>query len=223
MPCGAPKKRPDRHQDITRLQKDLDNERHARELAERDSLRSQEQLRDARTEIARLREEIQNVRAEGEDAKVRLARIEGERQAEQVRQAAETRAAQQRATAANLRQALARFGTVRESERGIVLVLNESWWVNPRSGNLTAAAAARLDQLGALIANTGYPISNNHRHAGRDDVLKQMTNARVLSGGGLAGMMSRASASGLVLQILGRTVANRAKNRRTEITLVWGA
>jgi len=89
------------------------------------------------------------VRAESEDAKVRLARIEGERQAEQARQTAETRAAQQRATSANLRQALARFGTVRDSERGIVLVLNESWWANPRSGNLTAAAAARLDQLGA--------------------------------------------------------------------------
>ena len=90
------------NQENTRIQKDLDNERHARELAERDSLRSQEQLRDARTEIARLREEIQTVRAESEDAKVRLARIEGERQAEQARQTAETRAVQQRAAAANL-------------------------------------------------------------------------------------------------------------------------
>src|ERR1051325_10763301 len=80
-------------QEISRLQSELNNERHARELAERDAVNATEQLRDARTEIARLRDEIQTVRADAEDAKVRLARLEGEKQAEDSRRTAEKRAA----------------------------------------------------------------------------------------------------------------------------------
>src|SRR5437868_8957316 len=94
------------NQEITRIQSELNNERHARELAERDAVNSTEQLRDARTEIARLRDEIQTVRADAEDAKVRLARIEGEKQAEDTRHNAEKRAADQRAAAENLKQQL---------------------------------------------------------------------------------------------------------------------
>src|SRR5207244_8863853 len=55
------------NQENTRLKRELENERHARELAERDSLNATEQLRDARTEIARLRAEMQTVRADAED------------------------------------------------------------------------------------------------------------------------------------------------------------
>src|SRR5256714_4927093 len=81
------------NQELTRVKRELENERHARELAERDSLNVTEQLRAARTEIARLRAEMQTVRADAEDAKVRLARIEGEKQAEDARRVAEKRAA----------------------------------------------------------------------------------------------------------------------------------
>src|SRR5205814_1268190 len=104
------------NEEITRLKGELDNERHARELAERDTLNSTEQLRDARTEVARLREELQTVRAESEDAKIRLARIEGESQAEEVRRVSEKRVADQRAGAENLKQALAKFGAVRQTD-----------------------------------------------------------------------------------------------------------
>src|SRR6185436_5957671 len=186
-------------------------------------------LRDARTEIARLRDENQTIRAESEDAKIKLARLEGERQAEQARQAAETKAAQQRTTAANLKQALARFGTVRESERGIVLVLNESWWANARSGNLTAAATAKLDQLGALLANNpDYQISieSYTDSSGRAEVLQQLTDdrARVLAerlgsaGVDVTRIQSNGMGSGNPVAA-NTTVASRAKNRRTELTL----
>src|SRR5437773_11737272 len=84
------------NEENSRLKAELDNERHARDLAERDALNASEQLRDARTEIARLRDELQTVRADAEDAKVRLARLEGERQAEEARRANEKRAADAR-------------------------------------------------------------------------------------------------------------------------------
>src|SRR5216684_3715526 len=58
------------NQEITRLKSELDAVSHARDLAERDALNATEKLRDARTEIARLRDELQTVRVESEDAKV---------------------------------------------------------------------------------------------------------------------------------------------------------
>jgi outer membrane protein OmpA-like peptidoglycan-associated protein len=220
------------NQELTRLKRELDNEQHARELAERDSLNSAEQLRDARTEIARLRQELQTVRAESEDAKVRLARLEGEKQAEETRRGNETRVAQQQAAANNLRQSLNRFGVVRDGNRGMTLVLPESIWANARSSNLLPAAAARLDQLGALLANNPdfqISIESFTDNRGTEDALQQLTQdrARVLSEKlGAAGVdVTRIQASGLGAAnpvAPNTTVASRAKNRRTELTLSLG-
>jgi outer membrane protein OmpA-like peptidoglycan-associated protein len=217
------------NQEITRLKAELDTERHGRELAERDAVNATEKLRDARTEIARLREEIQTVRADSEDAKVRLARIEGEKQAEDARRANEKRAVDQRAAAETLKQTLARFGAVRDGNRGMTLVLAESIWANPRSTNLVAAAAAKLDQIGALLANNpNYQISIESFTDNRGDegALQQLTQdrARVLSERlAAAGVdVTRIQASGLGGAnpvAPNTTVASRAKNRRTEITL----
>jgi outer membrane protein OmpA-like peptidoglycan-associated protein len=217
------------NQEISRLKGELETERHARELAERDAVSATEQLRDARTENARLREEVQTVRADAEDAKIRLARIEGEKQAEDTRRNAEKRAADQRAAAETLKQALARFGAVRDGSRGLTLVLSESLWVNPRSTNLGAASAAKLDQLGALLANNpDYQISIESftDNKGEEGALQQLTQdrARVLSERfAAAGTdVTRIQASGLGGAnpvAPNTTIASRAKNRRTEITL----
>lgn len=217
------------NEEITRLKGELENERHVRELAERDNLNSQEQLRDARTEVARLRDELQSVRAEGEEAKIKLARIEGERQAEEARKAAEVRTAQQQAAANTLRQSLGRFGTIRDAGNGITLVLAESLWTNPRSSNLNAPAAAKLDQLGALLANNpDYQISIDAYTdgSGNQDALQQLTDdrARVLSeklaSAGVDVTRVQAVGHGAANPVAANTtVAGRAKNRRTELTL----
>ncbi|HYT49569.1 MAG TPA: OmpA family protein [Pyrinomonadaceae bacterium] len=217
------------NQEIARLQSELNNERHARELAERDAVNATEQLRDARTEIARLRDEIQTVRADAEDAKVRLARIEGEKQAEDARRSAEKRAADQRAAAENLKQQLSRFLTVRDTNRGMTLVLAESLWLNPRSSKLVPASAAKLDQIGALLANNPdyqITIESYTDNGGNATALEQLTQDRARA------LSERLAAAGVdVTRIQARgmgganpiapntTVASRAKNRRTEITL----
>ena len=217
------------NQENTRLKRELENERHARELAERDSLNATEQLRDARTEIARLRAEMQTVRADAEDAKVRLARIEGEKQAEDARRASEKRIADQRAAAETLKQSLSRFGTVRDSGRGMTLVLSESIWANGRSSNLLPASAAKLDQIGALLANNPdlqIAIESYTDNRGDEGALQQLTQdrARALSERlAAAGVdVTRIQASGLGGSnpvAPNTTLASRAKNRRTEITL----
>jgi outer membrane protein OmpA-like peptidoglycan-associated protein len=221
------------NQEIARLKADLNTERHARELAERDALNATEKLRDARTEVARLRDEVQSVRADSEDAKVKLARLEGEKQAEDSRRNAEKRVADQRATTETLKQTLTRFGTVRDGSRGLTLVFSESLWANPRASNLVAAAAAKLDQIGALLANNpDYQISIESFTDNRGDegTLQQLTQdrARVLSERfAAAGVdVTRIQASGLGGAnpvAPNTTVASRAKNRRTEITLSTSA
>ena len=217
------------NQEITRLQGELNNERHARDLAEKDSLNANEKLRDARTEIARLREELQNVRADAEDSKVKLARLEGEKQAEDARRTAEKRAADEKAAAENLRQSLSRFFTVKDTNRGMTLVLAESLWVNPRSSKLAPASAAKLDLIGALLANNPdyqITIESFTDNKGDQTALEELTQdrARVLSERlAAAGVdVTRIQASGLGANnpvAPNTTVASRAKNRRTEITI----
>ncbi len=106
-------------------------------MAERDALNANQQLREARAEVARLREELQAVRADSETAKVQLARIEGERAAEQARINAQQQVTRQRELLSSLKSALSRFGSVRESADGLVLVLPDSLWSGARAAELT--------------------------------------------------------------------------------------
>jgi outer membrane protein OmpA-like peptidoglycan-associated protein len=217
------------NEEITRLKGELDNVSHARDLAERDALSANEQLRDARTEVSRLRSELQSVRADAEDAKIRLARLEGEKQADDARRVSEKRVTDQRVAAENLKQALARLVTMRDSSRGMLIVLAESLWAGPRSTNLVAASASKLDQIGALLANNpDYQISIESftDNRGDENGLQQLTQdrARVLSERlAAAGVdVTRIQANGLGAAnpiAPNTTVASRAKNRRTEITL----
>src|SRR5882672_3824138 len=146
-------------QEIDQLRSDLDREQRARELAERDAASANEQLREQRSEVARLRDELQTVRSEGETAKVNLARIEGERHAEQARIESEQREQQRRAAEATLKSSLAKFGTVKETAKGFQLLLPESIWSGPRAAVLVSSAAAKLEPLAALLAsNPDYQI-----------------------------------------------------------------
>jgi outer membrane protein OmpA-like peptidoglycan-associated protein len=218
-------------QQIQDLRAALRKEEHARELAERDAVNANQQLRDLRAEVARLREELQTTRSESEDAKVRLARIEGERSIEAARVAAEQRAVKQRETANALRQTLARFGSVRESERGLVLVLPDTVWAGARVSDLTAkAVASTIDPLAAMLANSPefkIVIEAFTDSRGEEGALQKLAQDRAEA---LAGRLVSAGVDGARIQANGLGVSNplaanttpagRARNRRIEITLV---
>ncbi|HJU56142.1 MAG TPA: OmpA family protein [Pyrinomonadaceae bacterium] len=219
-------------QQIAELRTALEREQRARELADRDAANATQQLRDLRTEVARLRDELQTVRAEGEDAKVKLARIEGERAAEEARRNNEQRAEQQRANAVNLKQTLARYGTVRETSRGLVLTLPETLWTNARATDLSATASAKLEPLAALLANNPdyqIVIEAYTDNRGNEADLQQLTEdrARVLAerfiSAGVDGTRIQASGMGAANPLAPNTRPNnRTRNRRTEITLTPG-
>ena len=216
-------------QEITQLRAALDREQRARELAERDAATSSEQLREQRMEIARLRDELQTVRAEGEAAKINLARLEGAKRAEDERRNLEVRAQQRKAGEASLKQSLARFGTLRETSKGLQLLLPESIWSGARVATLSSAAAAKLEPLAALLAsNPDYQIliETYTDNKGEEVTLQQLTQERArqlsdrfLAAGVDAGRIQANGMGGSNPVASNATVAGRTRNRRTEITL----
>ena len=216
-------------QQIADLRGALEREQRARELAERDAVNATQQVRELRTEVARLRDELQTVRSEGEDAKIKLARIEGERAAEEARRANEQRIEQVRANASTLKQTLARYGTVRETGRGLVLTLPESLWTNARATDLSAAAQAKLEPLAALLANNPdfqIVIEAYTDNRGDEASLQQLTQdrARILAdqfvSAGVDGTRIQANGMGASNPLAPNSKPNnRLRNRRIEITL----
>jgi outer membrane protein OmpA-like peptidoglycan-associated protein len=215
--------------EIDQLRAALDREQRARELAERDAATANQQTREQRIEIARLRDELQTVRAEGEAAKIRVARFEGEKQAEEARREAALREQQRIAAQATLKQTLAKFGRLKETPNGFQLALPESMWQNARGADLVANAAAKLEPLAALLAsNPDYQILIEvyTDNKGDEVTLQQLTQerARVLSERLQAAGVdpSRIQANGMGGSnpvARNTTVAGRSRNRRTEITL----
>ncbi len=215
--------------ELAQLRAALDREQRAREQAERDSAGTNEQLRELRIEVARLRDELQTVRSEGEAAKINLARLEGEKQAEVARKDSEQREQQRRAAEATLKQTLTKYGKLKETPRGFQLVLPESIWASARTADLVSAAAAKLEPLAALLAsNPDYQIviEVHTDNKGEEVALQQLTQerARVLSerlqSAGVDPSRIQANGMGASNPLANNTtLSGRSKNRRTEITL----
>jgi outer membrane protein OmpA-like peptidoglycan-associated protein len=214
--------------EVAQLRAALEKEQRARELAERDSGTANDQLREKRVEIAQLRDEIATLRAESDAAKLKLARFEGEKQAETARIEAESRAAEKRTAEANLKETLAKYGTLKETATGFRLVLPETIWTNARTATLSAASSAKLEPLAALLAsNPDYQIliEAYTDNKGNEVSLQQLTQerARVLSdrfqSAGVEAMRIQANGMGASNPLApNTTVAGQKKNRRVEIT-----
>ncbi|MGH9897824.1 MAG: OmpA family protein, partial [Pyrinomonadaceae bacterium] len=197
------------------LRGELDRERRARELSERDVANLNRQVVDLRTEVSRLREELDQSQSEGEKAKIELARIEGERGAEQRR--------------IELKQTLARFGNVKETERGASIILSESIWAGTRSAQLKPSASATLEPLAALLANNPeyrVTIDSYTDSTGSPATLLQLTQERAqaiatkFSSAGIDNSRIQANGMGTANSIASnKTAAGKARNRRVEITL----
>lgn len=215
-------------QEVAQLRSALEKEQRARELAERDASSANDQLREKRVEIASLRDELQALRSESDAARLKLARLEGEKEAETARLEAERRAIERRNAEATLKETLAKFGTVRETASGFRLILPETIWSNARKATLSTASAAKLEPLAALLAsNPDYQILIEAYTDNRGDEvsLQQLTQerARVLSdrfqSAGVDPTRIQANGMGASNPVApNTTVTGRTKNRRVEIT-----
>ena len=141
---------------------------------------------------------------------------------------AEQRASERKAAEANLKETLAKYGTLKETATGFRLVLPETIWTNTRTATLSAASSAKLEPLAALLAsNPDYQIliEAYTDNKGNEVTLQQLTQerARVLSdrfqSAGVDPMRIQANGMGASNPLApNTTVAGQRKNRRVEIT-----
>lgn len=214
--------------EVAQLRTALEKEQRARELAERDAGTANDQLREKRVEIARLRDENQQLRTDSDAAKLKLARLEGEKDAETARIEAERKAVERRNAEATLKETLAKYGSLKETATGFRLTLPETIWTSTRKAILATAAAAKLEPLAALLAsNPDYQILiEAYTDSKGDEVsLQQLTQerARVLSDrfqtAGVDPTRIQANGMGASNPLApNTTVAGQRKNRRVEIT-----
>ncbi len=212
------------------IRAELNEEIRRREFAERDSQNYQNQIKDLRDENARLREELSKARTEGEEAKVKLARLEGEQNASQKQTEERERINRLQSNQNVLMQSLKPFGTVAKTERGIVLTLAENWWQSTRVSLFSTAAETKADNLSAVLANaTDYKIviESHTDNKGTPDELEYLTQERAnlllekMKTAGVSTDRIEAKGYGASLPVAPNTTnVNRAKNRRVQVVLV---
>lgn len=219
--------------EMTELRAELARETRNRELAERDAQNYQTQVKDLRGELGKLREDLGRTKVDAETVKAKLADIENRQQETAKQQEQANRTMQIRANAANVVQSLRRFGTVVQTERGIILTLPENFWTTPRTSIFAPPAETKLTGLGELLANnTDYKITieSHTDDKGTPDELQTLTQKRAqglsdkLTAAGVAPERLEAKGYGASSPAAANTTnANRAKNRRVQIILVPGA
>lgn len=208
---------------ISNLRAELDREKRARELAERDALNYSNQVRE-------LRAELDKVRVEAEESKLKFARLETRQEAFEAEREKERRLNRLQANTGVLMQSLKRFGTVDQTERGIVLILPENFWANTRQSNFAPDAEAKLTTLGEVLANnTDYRITIEAHtdNKGTPEELETLTRERAqaiadkMMSFGVTENRLESKGLGAGFPVAPNTTnVNRAKNRRVEIVLV---
>jgi outer membrane protein OmpA-like peptidoglycan-associated protein len=217
-------------QERDEIRAELAREQRNRELAERDSSNFSNQLAEMRKENQNLRDEIARLRQELEDAKVRAARADADRENLQKQREFEQRAARLRAAAPILIASLKQFGPVAQTERGITVTLSENLWKSPREAVLAVAAEPKIERLAQTLANNldyRFLIESHTDDGGAANVLMDLTNERArilgekLAAFGVAADRLETKGLGATAPIAPNTTnLNRAKNRRTELTLI---
>lgn len=216
--------------EVTDLKGELAREQRARELAERDLANINEQIRTLREENARLREELGKIRADSEEAKTRLARVEGEKVAIEKQREQDERESRLRESMPVLMQSLKPFGAVRQTERGIVLTLPETYFAGIRDSSFAPASDVKISNLANVLANSGdyrIVVEAHTDNKGTPEELQSLTQNRAqtildkLTAGGVESSRVEIKGYGASLPVAPNTTnLNRAKNRRVDLILI---
>lgn len=209
--------------EIEDLKTELARETRARELAERDALNYSEQVKLLTAEVNRLRKESQ-------DVKIQLATVEASKKALEEERERDKRLQQLKANAPVMKKSLERFGTVSETESGLVLSLGEDYWSGVRVSSFASSAETKMTWLSEVItASPEYKIviEAHTDDSGTPEELQILSDERAravadkLMSLGVSESRLDAKGFGGTFPIApNNTRANRAKNRRIDIRFV---
>ncbi len=207
---------------ISELKAELAREIRSRELAERDAQNYANQVKE-------LRDQLGKTQTEAETVKVKLANIEGQNQALQEQREKDQKLARVQANVPVLMESLKGFGTVSQTERGIVLTLPENYWMGIRVSSFAPNGEANLASLGQVLANSvDYKIvvESHTDNKGTPEELQTLTQERaqaiadkIMSLGVTTDRVETKGFGGSLPVAPNSTNANRAKNRRVMIIL----
>jgi outer membrane protein OmpA-like peptidoglycan-associated protein len=219
----------DAQNQIADLKAELASETRNRELSERDAINYSSQVKDLREENGRLREELARVKIESENAKSRLATLEGENQSIKDERERDAKLAQLNANQPALIANLKRFGSVTRNERGIILTLPENIWAGLRSESFAPNADAKLTSIADILVNNpdySVAIESHIDNKGTPEELQSLTDLRAkaiadrVGALGVSASRIKASGMGASLPVAPNTTnASRAKNRRVQLIL----
>jgi outer membrane protein OmpA-like peptidoglycan-associated protein len=222
------------NQEIDNLKAEISREMRNRELAERDGSNFSQQIKDLRDENRKLSEELGRVKLELETSKSKLTAIEEQKRKEaevtEKARLAEEKRQQLLNNQAVLLSSLRQFGTVRQTEKGIVLSLAETTWTTTRTSIFSANGNAKLSNLSGLLAsNVDYRfiIESHTDNSGVPEALQNLTTNRSsaiaerLIAAGIPNDDVQGQGFGANYPVApNTTAANKGKNRRTEVILV---
>ncbi len=207
---------------IAELKAELAREIRSRELAERDAQNYVNQVKELRAQLGKSQTEAETV-------KVKLANIEGQNQALQEQREKDQKLARVQGNMPILMESLKKFGTVSQTERGIVLTLPENYWTGIRVSSFAPNGEANLASLSQVLANsTEYKIviESHTDNKGIPEELQTLTQERaqaitdkIMSLGVTADRVETKGFGGSLPVAPNSTNANRAKNRRVMIIL----
>ncbi|NNE99173.1 MAG: OmpA family protein [Pyrinomonadaceae bacterium] len=209
--------------EIAELKAALSGETRSLELSERDK-------ENYLAQIKSLKDENDRLRREAEEARIKLAKFEAKQQLIEEQKAKIQRAENMKTATANLMNALRSYGSVSQTDRGIVLTLSENYWSGVRVSSFSEDGDTKLNNLAGTIANAGnYKIfvESHVDSKGTPEALKLLTEERAqavsdkMISKGIDQDKIEAKGFGPDLPVVDNsTWANRDKNRRVQIILV---
>lgn len=209
--------------DIENLKQTLADERHSRELLERDVANYVQQIRELKSENQRLREQNQ-------ETKVKLTAIEAKQKVYEAEKERNEKLDRLEIDSVVLIKSLQRFGSVSKTGRNIMLTLAEDYWSGVRVSSFASKSEEKLKGIAEiLVTNPSYNIiiESHIDSKGGTSELQLLTEERAQA---IADKMMSLGVSADRMEIKGygatlpiasnSTRANRLKNRRVYMILV---
>ncbi len=209
--------------EIARLNLALTDETRTRELTERDKMNYLEQISELKSENKNLRDQLQEV-------KIKLAKIEAQEQALIQAKVKKERTEAMAKNRPQLLSSLRKFGTVKDTDSGIVLMMKENMWAGTRVSGFTNNGTEKLDGIATLLAS--HPdyrviVESHLDNDGTAAELDLITTERAqavsdfLMNKGISEADIESKGYGATIPVAeNNSRTNRAKNRRVYIILV---